>query len=224
MAELSARRWRIVNQIVPSVVPSTWGDDKFEKIDKNWKPGDRYTTCGGLPAYVASQLGVSPEVRREGITGGGLLGMRDAAIRRGAWVHHDITLRFLAGGMGLEGEMRRPKPGDFYLLCSGDVGRHKVLCNCLSPSNPNNYRGAAIEHVGIVISAEGNVWKTADAGQSDGQVMVNGEAKNRQAARYVERTFNPTTGELVGEADRRGGRPMRRLCGWVDVDKFPFLT
>jgi hypothetical protein len=62
-----------------------------------WKPGDAYTTCGGLPGFVASQLGVSDEVKREGITGSGLAAMRDAAIKRGAWVHHSMVNRRLAG-------------------------------------------------------------------------------------------------------------------------------
>jgi len=48
-------------------------------------------------------------------------------------------------------------------------------------------------------------------------------AKTIQAAKYCDRKFDTATGLLVGEYDGKGGRPMRRLCGWMDVDKFPFL-
>ncbi|MGE0422433.1 MAG: hypothetical protein AB7O88_09225 [Reyranellaceae bacterium] len=217
------RRVQIIRNIVPQVVPSTYGEAKFKRIDSTWKPGDAYTTCGGLPGFVAGELGVSAEVRREGIAGSGLASMRDAAIKRGAWVHHSMLNRRLAGAMNLEGDMKRPKPGDFYMLCSGDEKRHEEFCNCLTPEKGKIYRGATIEHVGIIVSAEGTLWKTADAGQPGGQTMVNGVAKTIQAAKYCDRKFDPATGLLVGEFDGKGGRPMRRLCGWMDVDKFPFL-
>lgn len=223
MADYSERRVQIIRNIVPQVVPSTYGEAKFKRIDSKWKPGDAYTTCGGLPGFVAGELGVTDEVKREGITGGGLASMRDAAIKRGAWVHHSMLNRRLAGGMNLESSMNRPKPGDFYMLCSGDEKRHEEFCNCITPEKGKIYRGATIEHVGIIVSAEGTLWKTADAGQPGGQIMVNGVAKAIQAAKYSDRKFDTATGLLVGEYDGKGGRPMRRLCGWMDVDKFPFL-
>src|ERR1700754_1993958 len=67
MVELTDRRSRILHSIVPQVVPSTYGEAKFKRIDSTWMPGSGYTTCGGLPAFVAGQLGLSDEVRREGI-------------------------------------------------------------------------------------------------------------------------------------------------------------
>ena len=36
-------------------MPSTYGDAKFKRIDNKWKPGDAYTTCGGLPGFVAGE-------------------------------------------------------------------------------------------------------------------------------------------------------------------------
>jgi hypothetical protein len=224
VAGLSDRRRQILHAIVPQVVPSTYGDAKFKRIDATWVPGSGYTTCGGLPGFVAGQLGLSAEIRREGIGGSGLASMRDAAIKRGAWVHHSMLNRRLAGAMNLESSMNRPQPGDFYMLCSGDVKRHEEFCNCLTPGKDKGYRGATIEHVGIIVSSEGTMWKTADAGQPGGQIMVNGVAKPIQAAKYCDRQFDPGSGLLVGEFDGKGGRPMRRLCGWMDVDKFPFLT
>ena len=212
MEALNARRRYVLDVIVPQVVPSAYGDAKFKLIDANWAPGKGYTTCGGLPAHVANQLGVTGKSRADGITGSGLTSMRDAGIKAGAWVHHDVTLRTLASGMNLETSMNRPKPGDFYMLCSGDISRHNSFCNHLSTKAYG--RGAAVEHVGVIVNSTGNVWKTADAGQPSGDV---------QAALYCDRTFNPSTGLLVGEYDGKGGRPMRRLCGWLDIDKYPFL-
>jgi hypothetical protein len=223
MAELTNRRHRILNSIVPQVVPSTYGDTKFRRIDATWAPGNTYTTCGGLPAFVAGQLGLSDEIRREGIGGSGLASMRDAAIKRGAWVHHSMLNRRLAGAMNLESSMNRPKPGDFYMLCSGSEQRHEEGCNCITPKS-GAYRGGAVEHVGIIVNAEGTIWKTADAGQPGGSIQKNGKTYNIQAAKYCDRVFNSGSGLLVGEFDGKGGRPMRRLCGWLDVDKFPFQS
>lgn len=211
MEELNARRRYILDVIVPQVVPSSYGDAKFKLIDANWAPGKGYTTCGGLPAHVASQLGVPPKLIAEGIAGAGLASLRDAGIKQNAWVHHNLTLRFLSTGMNLEGQMNRPKPGDLYMLCSGEESSHKAFCNCLSTKAHG--RVAKVEHVGVIVSSKGTVWKTADAGQPNGNV---------QCAKYCDRTFNPATGLLTGEFDGTGGRPMRRLCGWLDVDKYPF--
>jgi hypothetical protein len=211
MESLNARRRYVLDVIVPQVVPSSYGDAKFKLIDANWAPGKGYTTCGGLTSHVTNQLGVTPKLIAEGIIGSGLASLRDAALKQNAWVHHDLTLRNLATGMNLEGSMNRPKPGDLYMLCSGEESSHKTFCNHLSTKVHG--RVAKIEHVGVIISAQGTVWKTADAGQPNGNV---------QCAKYCDRTFNPATGLLTGEYDGKGGRPMRRLCGWLDIDKYPF--
>jgi hypothetical protein len=63
IADLSPRRRRILMQIVPSVVPSHYGQPAFRQIDAGWTPGAGYTTCGGLPALVATRLGVSIPIR-----------------------------------------------------------------------------------------------------------------------------------------------------------------
>lgn len=203
---LSARRRRILEIILPAVVPSRYGSAAFKRIDANWAPGKAYTTCGGLPALVARELGMAPDVKKEGLGIGGLAGMRDAAIKRKAWRHNEMTPNAAA----------RPKPGDFYVLCSGP--RHDPGCNCVSPSDPAKsylYKGAKVEHVGIIVDASTNLWKTADAGQGNSTVT--------QEALYVMRNFNPFTNLMTGEANRQG-KPMRRLCGWLDVDAYPFLT
>lgn len=208
--DLSARRRRILTIILPQVVPSAYGSAAFKRVDANWKPGAGYTTCGGLPAFVARSLAYDDEVKKTGIGIGGLVGMRNAGIATGSWVHNGQMERRRAGPGGL-----RPRPGDFYLLCSGSIDRHERGCNCMAPVKPEDahkYKGAAIEHVGVIVSTEGQLWKTADAGQG-GSV---------QKALYVSRQYHPQTHQVTGESDRFG-KPMRRLCGWIDVDRFPFL-
>lgn len=208
--ELSRRRQRILRAILPQVVPSTYGSKAFRRIDSGWKPGAGYTTCGGLPAFVARQLGLDAAAEKTGIGIGGLAGMRNAGIEMKAWVHNGVRAR-QASPSG----PARPKPGDFYLLCSGSLQRHEEGCNCISPTKPEDYhkyRGAKVEHVGVILSAEGTLWKTADAGQGSSQA---------QQALYVFRQFHAVTQQITGETDRLG-KPMRRLCGWLDVDRFPF--
>lgn len=211
MEQLNARRRYVLDVIVPQVVPSSYGDAKFKLIDANWAPGKGYTTCGGLPAHVTNQLGVTKKQIAQGIVGSGLSSLRDAAIMQNAWFHHDLQLRWFANNMNIESSAKRPKPGDLYMLCSGEESAHKINCNCLSTKMKGT--PAKVEHVGVIISSEGTLWKTADAGQPNGNV---------QCARYCDRTFNPTTGWLTGESDGKGGKPMRRLCGWLDIDKYPF--
>jgi hypothetical protein len=205
MEGLSARRRYVLGIIVPQVVPSNYGDAKFKLIDSKWKPGDGYTTCGGLPAHVANQLGVTKKQIAQGIVGSGLSSLRDAAMMQNAWVHNDLT-RLSAS------DASRPKPGDLYMLCSGEDSEHKTSCICLTTKFKG--RHAKHEHVGVIVHTRGTLWKTADAGQPNG---------NLQCARYCERTFNPATGWLTGESDGKGGKPMRRLCGWLDIDKYPFI-
>lgn len=208
--ELSRRRQKILQIILPQVVPSAYGSKAFKRIDAGWAPGAGYTTCGGLPAFVARQLGLDAAGEKTGIGIGGLAGMRNAGIVTKSWVHNGTAERRNAGAAAM-----RPKPGDFYLLCSGDSGRHESGCNCISPVRPEDYhkwRGAKVEHVGVIVSAEGQFWKTADAGQGGSQ---------QQMALYVYRQFHPVTQQITGESDKYG-KPMRRLCGWLDVDRFPF--
>lgn len=206
------RRRQIVNVILPPMKDVCIGNPKFRNIDSGWTVGCGYTTCGGLPAYVARELGLQPQVAKDGLNIGGLVGMRNAAIKAGAWFHNETIVRTIGRGMGLE--PRRPKPGDFYLLCSGD--RHDAGCNCISPEKPAEqylYKGATVEHVGVIVDSNGPVWKTMDAGQ-------NGPAT--QCVRLMSRNFDAATGFMTGEAGR-AGKPMRRLCGWLDVDAYPFV-
>jgi len=209
--QLSPRRRRVLQQILPQVVPSVYGSETFKRVDANWKPGSGYTTCGGLPAFVAQALGVTQQMKSEGIGAYGLTGMRNGAIRRGCWVHTGRT------SSDPDGPDRRPvpKPGDLYVLCSGK-GHDYGCCTIQREKDTDPWPkvlGAKVEHVGVIIDTTGTFWTTADAGQSVG---------TSQAALYVRRHYNPATGYLTGEQGP-AGRPLRRLCGWVDLDRYPFL-
>ena len=212
LADLSPRRRRIICEILPAVVPSTYGSARFREIDANYKPGAGYTPCGGLPALVARHLGVTLQQRKEGMGGYGLVGLRNGAIRRGAWVHAGDCPGNAAVASAPLGT--RPKPGDLYVLCSGSG--HAFGCCTLQRETKEDpmprHLGAAVEHVGVIVDADNEaLWITADAGQGAGV----------QYADYVLRQYDGTTGFMTGEASR-AGKPMRRLCGWVDVDRYPF--
>jgi peptidoglycan hydrolase-like protein with peptidoglycan-binding domain len=76
----------------------------------------------------------------------------------------------------------RPLPGDIYVL-------HKY-------ENPSLF-----QHVGIIVSAEGSEWVTADGGQGNGW-----------QSGFVRRHFQPS-GQIDGEF---GNKAMLR--GWVNLD------
>ena len=178
--ELSARRSRIIDELLPGVVPSSYGDQRFTALTfglRKDSPGvtPGYTTCGSLPMYIARKLG------DQVITG--TFGVRTAGVKKGAWVE--------AGGDA------RPKPGDLYaLLAAGSTDR----------------AGGGIAHVGVIVDASTDEWKTADAGQGDGW-----------SAAYVTRQYDAAAGTLSGEiVGTTGPRPARVLAGWIDVDAYPF--
>jgi hypothetical protein len=113
----------------------------------------------------------------------GTNGVRTAGVEKGAWVE--------AGGTA------RPKPGDLYAL--------------LNKNSTDRARGG-ISHVGVIVDASTDEWRTADAGQGDGW-----------AADYVTREYDPEAGTLSGEiVGTSGPRPARVVAGWIDVDAYPF--
>jgi peptidoglycan hydrolase-like protein with peptidoglycan-binding domain len=98
--------------------------------------------------------------------------------------------------------IQRPLPGDFYGLTD--------------QSDPNGN----IVHVGVVVylgmvldETATDLWKTADSGQG---------IKPNQYAGYINRAYNPSTGQLNGEVNRAGVRPFRTVAGWVNIDAYPF--
>ncbi|MHB8770673.1 MAG: hemopexin repeat-containing protein [Syntrophales bacterium] len=95
----TARREYVIKKLLPSVLPSAYGQPMFTKLtfgltkdNPNVTPG--YTTCGSLPQYIASQL-KDQRIR-------GTNGVRIAGKEKGAWVVADGT--------------NRPLPGDIYAL------------------------------------------------------------------------------------------------------------
>lgn len=178
--ELSARRRHVLDDVLPGVLPSTYGEKKFTELTfgltkDNPNVTSGYSTCGELATYVARKL---KDQQRWGT-----FGVRNNAQKTGAWVEAD-------------GE-RRPLPGDIYVLLSqGVTDRAK----------------GNIAHVGFIVDASGDEWKTADAGQGDGW-----------AAGYVNRHYDADAGTLSGEnLHSAGARPPRLLAGWLDLDAYPF--
>ncbi len=166
---LSARRTKIIDELLPDVLPSKYYELRFLKLtlgltkeSPSVSPG--YSTCGALPMYVARMLGDKAI--------GGIDGVRAAGITHGAWVE--------AGGEA------RPRPGDIYALLDEDE---------------TDRAGGRISHVGVIVDASTDEWRTADAGLGDGW-----------AADYVTRVYDPDAGALSGEI----------LAGWINVDRYPF--
>jgi hypothetical protein len=221
------RRDYIVNSLLPQVVPSAQGDKRWEKMSTTKQTVG--TSCALLPRFVAQDLGVHPSNEKDGLLDYGLATIRNAGIKAGAWRHFT------------PGSDKRPLPGDIYMLCTGG-SRHQTGCNCVfempTAAQVNQIRrdasndaakvqrllqerfysknkGAAIMHVGIIVKPAGNLWKTADAGQ--------GSASHPKCD-YVFRVCDATTGQLGGEVNAAGDRPLRFLCGWLDVDNYPFVN
>ena len=107
---LSARR-RAALAAVAEVVPSAYGDARFAKLAPGWTPetavqpsGAFLTTCGYLPGYVGSRLGLEKD-----LSSFGTYALRDNARAWGAWSEPGT------------GRLRRPRPGDAYALAD-DAG------------------------------------------------------------------------------------------------------
>ena len=165
----SALRARIVEELLPDVLPSRYHELRFlrltfglTKLSPAVTAG--YPMCTALPVYVARMLG-DRAIR-------GTNGVRAAGVRHGAWVE--------AGPDAL------PLPGDIYaLLAEGEVDR----------------AAGDISHVGVVVGALADEWRTADAGLGDGW-----------EADYLTREYDAEAGTLSGAV----------VAGWIDVDRYPF--
>src|SRR5262249_55658115 len=143
-----------------------------------WAPGS--TSCGLLPSVVLKKVGV-----RGPITAGGLAGVRDEALKAGAWVASD--------GSTL------PKPGDIYLL------RYANKDN----EDPVSHIGVIVD-INKNDPTLGMIWITGDAGQGS---MEKQEAHyvNRQMKK-VDGTHFFLSGPKNTPGDSPF---MRRIDGWV---------
>lgn len=106
---LSNRR-KAALDVVSEVVPSAYGDARFAKLAPAWNPqmavqsnGAFLTTCGYLPGYVGSKLGLE-----KNLSSYGTFALRDNARTWGAWIE--------------PGGDARPKPGDAYALADAAGG------------------------------------------------------------------------------------------------------
>lgn len=113
----------------------------------------------------------------------GTNGLRTAGQSKNAWIIADGSAR--------------PRPGDLYALLNQGV---------------TDVIDGGIAHVGVIVDASEDIWKTADAGQGDGW-----------AADYVSRAYGAQAVTLSGEVVKTtGARPPRTLAGWIDIDLYPF--
>ena len=156
------------------------------------------TSCGSLPQFVTMFLGAEPLRKGKGSDAkamedymkvrslSGTNAVRTKGLKYGAWVD-------AAPGL-------RPKMGDIYaLLGRNDAGDR------LTKRDTDG-----IAHVGVILTAQGTNWTTADLGQGDGFA-----GKIDVARPYIE-----DGGLLYGEVKQGGKDHYRVLAGWVDIDRY----
>jgi hypothetical protein len=193
---LTPIRRQVLFNLLPLVVPSTEGDEKFDLLMTHKKCQDQrdanphFTTCGSLPGWLFSRLGL-----HKSLANYGLAGVRDAAMKLGCWVRNDELGHAMYESAYHQDQ--RPLPGDVYLLA-------------------NSKNSQEIMHIGVIVNPTGTRWWTADSGQGK---------KEEQQALYVPRLYQPATRQLDGENYGVGtGRPPRRLIGWVDLERAQNLS
>ncbi|HLK68839.1 MAG TPA: hypothetical protein VKU19_35655 [Bryobacteraceae bacterium] len=98
---ISGIRSTVINQIVPEVLPCTFGDAKAKKNMYNPEQKAAGTNCYCLTSYVAFKL-------KKPLKFAGTTGMPESGRRYNAWVN----AKDCPAG---------PKPGDLYALCSGTL-------------------------------------------------------------------------------------------------------
>jgi hypothetical protein len=192
MDGLSDIRKKVINDLLPMVVPSTEDSPRFDllmthaKCDDQRKLNDNFTTCGSLPGWLFTRLGLNSSLSNYG-----LKGVMDAALALGCWVKNsDINAALYKDTYG--GADLRPRPGDVYLLSAANNSKE-------------------IHHIGVIVNPTGLRWWTADAGQGD---------KPKQQAQWVPHKYIPEKRQLNGEYASWAKPPEpRRLVGWVDLDR-----
>ncbi|PKL77589.1 MAG: hypothetical protein CVV27_05040 [Candidatus Melainabacteria bacterium HGW-Melainabacteria-1] len=157
------------------------------------------TTCGLLPGSMLNHLGV----RQSQLSGSATNGIEIQGRRLGVWVDSDGN--------------NRPKPGDVYALRYAE--------------SPNARDSVA--HVGVIYdTSQDQVWWTADSGQGSKDAQSAGRIPRQLV--YDEQGFPMLSKPLkldaegqpiLGEFARTDGEDdnLRRIAGWVDLDKVMFL-
>lgn len=148
------------------------------------RAGASGTGCGELPGRVFARVPVIPPGQKGAfklmVPGAGncyLTSPMTAWEQFAKAVDREFSVRTWVPFAGI-----RPLPGDIYVL-----GKFE--------------NSAAFQHVGIIVSAQGNEWITADGGQGNGW-----------QSGFVERQFH-SNGQIDGEF---GNKAMLR--GWVNLD------
>lgn len=188
---LSAFRTRAIKEIIPMVVPSMVGDAKFSLFQSKEKVEQRLKENPNFTTCGALPAWYFEKLGlHKSLSSYGLSSVRDDAIRLGCWRANDHFHAMLYEQT--YGVKRRPLPGDVYIL-SGKESEKEIT------------------HIGIIINSSGNRWWTADAGQGE---------KTLQQAWYVPRSYKEDTRQLDGETySNDPKRPMRRIIGWVDIER-----
>lgn len=184
---MSARR-RAALALIAAYLPATWLTAKFVEIIKGF--GGAGTTCGYLIAWLLWRLGCvdarmvnrdEPDRGLRYLTGGNMAVPVAGAKANGSWR-----------------TTGQPRPGDpMYWALDVPI---------LRADGTKDWR----EHFNIFIEANGDQWRTADAGRSD--------AQGRQMAEYVTRTWH----ESSRKAEFYGGQ--RTLHGYIDLDAVPITA
>lgn len=175
---LSARRQQLLKRL-RELLPCTYGSKNYNVLAFGAKKGATKTNCYMLPGFVAYELGtqgMKPAEAEQYMKRRSLNGMsliRTRGIQMNAWVTADLV--------------KRPLPGDVYGLLYWD----------------KTDLDGDFSHVGVIESAVGTEWRTADFGQGGGWDGV----------RDFARTYDPGKGTLTGAG-------TRVLGGWVDIDKY----
>jgi peptidoglycan hydrolase-like protein with peptidoglycan-binding domain len=147
--------------------------------------GAKGTACGEFPGRVFTRVPVIPPNQAGAfkvmVPGVGLCYLTSPMI---AWEQfaQAVDKQFAPARTWVPFGGTRPLPGDIYVL--GQV------------ENP-----ARFQHVGVIVSAQGDDWTTADAGQGNGW-----------QSGFVKRRFDPS-GQIDGESGGKG-----KLRGWVNLD------
>jgi hypothetical protein len=175
---LSARRGQLLTRL-RELLPCTYGSKNYDTLTGGAKRGATKTNCYMLPGFVSYELGAKklpPAQQASYLKQWSLNGMsriRTQGLKRNAWITAD--------------RVKRPRPGDVYGLLYWD----------------KTDLDGDFSHVGVIESAEGTEWRTADFGQGSGWDGV----------RDYARTYDPAAGTLTGNGNRV-------LGGWVDIDLY----
>jgi hypothetical protein len=120
---------KVINLWLRQVVPSIEGgkDGKFDKLmthqkcDDARKTNPNFTTCGSLPGWLFTTLGI-PKLANYG-----LKGVKDAASDLGCWVDNPIVTDIYDDGT------TRPLPGDVYLVSGANTDEIKHIGVIVNP-------------------------------------------------------------------------------------------